>query len=194
MFTGLIRSLGTVGSFTSGNLVINVDRGFLTGMKTGDSVAVNGTCLSITSMTESSFTVFVSEETKKLTTVSILGQGSTVNLETPMRLGDMLHGHLVQGHVDGIGMVEEFHRSGQGWILKVKYPKELDAYIVHKGSIAVNGISLTVAKKYSLVFEVAIIPETVDRTSLKTIRKNDKVNLETDMVAKYVESLLKTER
>ncbi len=191
MFTGLVRDLGTIAGLNSGVLKINITSEFLADVRTGDSISVNGVCLSVTAMEKKSFNVFISEETRKLTTMAMMAVGETVNLEKPMRLGDMLHGHLVQGHVDGLGIVEDLYRKEQSWILKVKYPKELDPYIVYKGSIAVNGISLTVAKKYSLIFEVAVIPETIERTSLKFLGKNSKVNLETDLIAKYVENLIK---
>ena len=191
MFTGLIRDLGKVADFNAGVLSVSVAPGFLDGIRTGDSIAINVVCLSVTAMEKDLFRVFVSEETRRLTTSASMPVGQTVNLEKPMRLGEMLHGHLVQGHVDGLGSVEDLYRKDQSWILKVKYPKELDPYIVHKGSIAVNGISLTVAKKYSLIFEVAVIPETIERTSLKSLDKNSKVNIETDLVAKYVENMIK---
>jgi riboflavin synthase len=189
MFTGLIRDLGKIGSFESGQLLVHVAEDFLRDVRTGDSIAVNGVCLSVTSMEKERFTVFVSEETRRLTTTAMNPVGTLVNLEKPMQLGDRIHGHLVQGHVDGIGEVEDFHRQGQAWLLRVRFPVSLGKYIVHKGSIAVNGVSLTVAKKEKTWFEVAVIPETVERTVMKFFQKNDKVNLETDLVAKYVESL-----
>lgn len=191
MFTGLIQILGTVRSLDNNMLVISVpDPGFLKDMKPGDSISVNGACLSVTKLEPSAFQVFVTGETSGLTNIPLLKKNSRINLEKPLKLQDRMHGHLVQGHVDATGLVEELHRQAGNWVLKVKYPASLDRYIILKGSVAVNGISLTVAKKYGLIFECAIIPETIERTNLGTLRAGEKVNLEADMLAKYVESML----
>jgi len=191
MFTGLIRATGDVIERTGQNLEIGVnDAGFLAKAGVGDSMAVNGVCLTLTEKSSSRFSVFLSDETLKTTNLSLLRPGAKVNLESPLTLDGLLHGHLVQGHVDGTGIVEEFFRRGGSWVLKIRYSPEIDRYIVHKGSICVNGVSLTVAAKAGSLFEVAVIPETVEKTNFSGLKSGDKVNLEIDMIAKYVESLI----
>ena len=191
MFTGLIRMTGKVSERTGQNLgVQTADPAFLSDMKTGDSMAVNGVCLTLTAVSGGSFSVFLSSETLGLTNLPLLRTGDRVNLEKPMSLNDYVHGHLVQGHVDGIGIVEDFFRRGEDWTLKIRHDPGLGRYMAHKGAVAVNGVSLTISRKSGTMFEVAVIPETVRNTNLAGLRPGEKVNLETDLLAKYVENLL----
>jgi riboflavin synthase len=190
MFTGLIRSTGSVLERAGHDLKVRpADAGFLANAARGDSMAVNGVCLTLTTLAEGSFTVFMSDETLKLTNLPLLRPGAAVNLEKPLSLQDLLHGHLVQGHVDGLGIVEDLYRRGENWTLKVRHDPGMDRHMVLKGSIAVNGVSLTISGRTGSMFEVAVIPETVANTNLGGLRPGDKVNLETDLIAKYVDKL-----
>ena len=161
-------------------------------LRLGSSIAVNGVCLTARSVNENIFSAEMSHETLDRTSLGNLGKGSIVNLERPMRGDSRFGGHIVQGHVDGVGRIRGFDRQGDAWNLEVEHPEAGSRYIVEKGSITVDGISLTVASlKGSNVFSVAIIPHTFENTNLKAARPNDPVNLEFDVVAKYVENLIK---
>ena len=158
----------------------------------GSSIAVNGVCLTARTVNRTNFTAELSRETIDRTSLGSLAQGSRVNLERPMRLDSRFGGHIVQGHVDGLGRIRRFDREGDDWNLEVEYPAASSRYIIEKGSITVDGVSLTVASLLgSNVFSVAIIPHTFENTNLKTAKANDPVNLEFDVLAKYVESLIK---
>src|SRR5438094_5311142 len=195
MFTGIIEEVGEVveiedtGDFrtiaVTGNTVFD-------DLRTGSSIAVNGVCLTVRSLTSRSFTAELSRETLDRTSLGSLKKGTVVNLERPMRADSRFGGHIVQGHVDGVGRIWRFERQDDAWILEVEYPETDKRYLVQKGSITVDGISLTVAAlPASNIFSVAIIPHTFENTNLKTARPNDPVNLEFDVLAKYIESLLK---
>jgi riboflavin synthase len=158
----------------------------------GSSIAVSGVCLTARSIAGNIFSAEMSRETLGRTSLGGLVPGSLVNLERPMRADSRFGGHIVQGHVDGIGRVLRFPREGDAWNLEIEYPNNAVKYIVEKGSIAVDGISLTVASLPAPgVFSVAIIPHTYENTTLKGARPNDLVNLEFDVVAKYVEKLIR---
>ena len=152
---------------------------------------MNGVCLTVRSIDANTFTAEMSRETLDRTSLGNLGRKSGVNLERPMRADSRFGGHIVQGHVDGLGRIVHFKREGDAWDLAVEYPETAGGYIVEKGSIAVDGISLTVASlKGPRTFSVAIIPHTFENTNLRTAQAGDPVNLEFDVVAKYVENLL----
>jgi riboflavin synthase len=195
MFTGIIEEIGEVveikdaGDFRA----IHVrGKSIFDDLKLGSSIAVNGVCLTVRSIATNVFTAEMSRETLDRTSLGNLGRSSIVNLERPMRAESRFGGHIVQGHVDGIGWIRKFDREGDAWNLKVEYPAAGARYIVEKGSIAVDGISLTVASlQGSSVFSVAIIPHTFENTNLKVTKPGDPVNLEFDVIAKYVETLIK---
>jgi riboflavin synthase len=195
MFTGIIEELGEIveiqdaGDFrTIGIAGHNV----LDDLHTGSSIAVNGVCLTVRAMSNRAFSAEMSRETLDRTSLGSLTQGTLVNLERPMRADSRFGGHIVQGHVDGLGRIRRFDRKGDQWNLEIVYPDFGSPYIVAKGSIAVDGISLTVASlRESHIFSVAIIPHTFENTNLKASKPNAPVNLEFDVVAKYIENLLK---
>ena len=196
MFTGLIEEVGTIES-GAGSLPrknrriarIRVSAPSLAGqLKTGNSVAVSGVCLTALDITSRTFTADLAAETVERTTLSRLRKGARVNLELPTRAGAPLGGHIVQGHVDGRGKVVSFARRAnhsKDWLLRIAIPKAMEPLVVEKGSIAIEGISLTVAKIQKGVIEVAVIPHTAEVTNLKSLRPGDEVNLEADVMAKY---------
>ncbi len=161
-------------------------------LRAGSSIAVNGVCLTVRSMVSGTFAAEMSRETLDRTSLGSLKKDTGVNLERPMRADSRFGGHIVQGHVDGVGLIQLFERQGDAWNLEVEYPETDKQYLVQKGSIAVDGISLTVASfPRANIFSVAIIPHTFENTNLRTARVNDPVNLEFDVLAKYIETLLK---
>ena len=193
MFTGIVQAIGKL---KKGNplLIIEIlDQPF--DMQIGDSIAVDGICLTVKEISNNQFKVDVSEETLKKTT---LGEKSNinqiVNLEPALRISDRLGGHIVSGHIDGLGKVENIEKLEKSWLLSIKWQnKNFSKYIVDKGSICVNGISLTIAKSENEgeIFTIAIIPHTWENTNLKNLAIGDSVNLEGDALIKYVEKLLK---
>jgi len=195
MFTGIIEEIGEVVEIKeAGDFRAIHVRGktVFDDLKIGSSIAVNGVCLTVRSIATTVFTAEMSRETLDRTSLGKLATGSIVNLERPMRAESRFGGHIVQGHVDGIGWIRKFDREGDAWNLKIEYPAAGARYIVEKGSIAVDGISLTVAAlQGSSVFSVAIIPHTFENTNLKMSKTGDPVNLEFDVIAKYVETLIK---
>lgn len=195
MFTGIIEALGTVRSVRHdrGGRVVCVDAETIAReLRVGDSIAVNGACLTVVQHDNRTFTVELVEETLRRTTLGGLRVGARVNLERPLRLSDRLHGHLVQGHVDGIGrIVSKDPRGNSTWFV-VEIPALLTPYLIEKGSIALDGISLTIAEwSHNNMCAVAIIPHTAAVTTFGSRRVGDAVNIEVDMVAKYVESFLR---
>ena len=163
-------------------------------MKIGDSIAVDGICLTVKEIIQNKFTVDVSEETLKKTTLGLNSDlNQIVNLEPALRISDRLGGHIVSGHIDGLGIVENMEKLEKSWLLSIKWKNDnYSKYVVNKGSICVNGISLTIAKyeKEGLIFSIAIIPHTWHNTNLKNLNVGDSVNLEADALIKYVEKLL----
>jgi len=156
----------------------------------GDSVAVNGVCLTATSVQDGTFEAEVMHETLRRSSLAEVGEGSDVNLELALRAADRLGGHIVQGHVDGLGSVRDVREDGFARVVEIAAPPELLRYVVEKGSIAVNGVSLTVVDVNEDAFTVSLIPETLGRTTLGTAAAGAPVNLEVDVVAKYVEKLV----
>jgi len=193
MFTGLVEDVGKVGSLriVKGSAALSVETKLpLRAMPLGASIAVNGACLTVVKKTKSAFTVDVSPETLSLTNLQSLKKGSPVNLEQPMRFQDRLGGHLVTGHVDGVGTVAAIKPQGDFTVFSFSVPAALGALLVSKGSVAVDGISLTVNDCRRDRFSVAIIPFTLQHTNLRGRRVGDKVNIETDLIGKYVQSFL----
>jgi len=189
VFTGIIEELGTV-ERTGRRLRVQC-RQVLTDLKPSASVAVNGVCLTAVEVWAEGFAADLSPETLRLTNLGDLRAGSVVNLERALGAAGRLDGHLVQGHVDATGEVVGLERlESENWWLMVRHPRELGRYIVVKGSIAIDGISLTVAALEGDVLGVAVIPHTYEKTNLHTRRPGERVNLECDLLAKYVEKLL----
>jgi len=197
MFTGLIEDVGTIGDLRlqQKSAVLTVKTKLpVRSMARGASVAVNGACLTVVKKGLRSFTVDVSPETLQRTSLETLTVGSMVNLERPMRLADRLGGHLVTGHVDGVGAVAAIEKQGEFTIITFEVPAPLGALLVPKGSIAVDGISLTVNVCRKQRFSVAIIPFTLRHTNLRARKVGDKVNIETDLIGKYVQSFMRQRR
>ena len=192
MFTGLIEELGTVASVdkhdAGAKIVVRADL-VTSDIKSGDSIAVNGVCLTALDVRPTSFAADVSPETLQRTTINELRTNSRVNLERALTPATRLGGHIVQGHVDGRGTFLSAEQNGDFWTVKIGFPPDLARYFVQKGSVAVEGISLTIAALAKDHFEIAVIPKTWEMTNLSTLNPNDPVNLETDIIAKYVERL-----
>ncbi len=192
MFTGIIQSIGKLKQ-DKNLLEIEILNDFFD-MEIGDSIAVDGICLTVKEIFQKKFTVDVSEETLKKTTLGLkLNLNQIVNLEPALRISDRLGGHIVSGHIDGLGIVKNIEKLDQSWLLSIKWENNnFSKYVVNKGSICVNGISLTIAnyEKDGEIFTIAIIPHTWHNTNLKNLNVGDYVNLEADALIKYVEKLL----
>ena len=193
MFTGIIEEVGRVSSAGTGNLVVASSQ-VLQGMAPGQSMAVNGVCLTVTHFDASSFSVDVMPETLSRTNLGLLSAGDRVNLERPLALGGQLGGHLVQGHVDATGRVADMLWDGEALLLRFEAPPEVMRYVVEKGYIAVDGISLTVTSRDESSFQVSVVDFTRRHTNLGERRVGERVNLETDIIAKYVEQLSQARR
>ena len=198
MFTGIIEEVGRVAGVVNrnGNRRLTVSASALTReLKTGDSIAVSGVCLTAVEITPETFAADLAEETWKRTSFSRIKKGALVNLELPMRADGRLGGHIVQGHVDGTGKFVALDRirGGDDFWLQIEIPPELARYVIFKGSLSIEGISLTVAKIEGTRVAAAIIPHTVKMTNLKSLKAGDPVNLEVDVVAKYVEKMIRGE-
>lgn len=193
MFTGIIEELGKVRSIEqrgeNARIVIDA-RIVIEGTGHGDSIAVNGVCLTALDLTGNSFAADVSRETLERSTLGSLSEGSPVNLERAVTPTTRLGGHIVQGHVDGRGKFLSATGHGGSWTVRVGFPSELARYLVFKGSVSVEGISLTIAALSDDYFEIAVIPKTWEVTNLSHLKPGDDVNLEVDVIAKYVERLL----
>jgi riboflavin synthase len=193
MFTGIIEEVGEIAEIadSGGFRTVRVRaRRILDGIQAGASISVNGVCLTARTIHNDGFTADLSHETLERTSLKVLAAGSLANLERPMRADGRFDGHIVQGHVDGVGRIRGFTRKGDDYRLEVEFPESALRYIVEKGSISVDGISLTIARVKPYVFEVAIIPHTFDNTNLQRAQSGDPVNLEFDIIAKYVERML----
>ncbi len=196
MFTGLVQDLGTVTAVdaTADGVRLAVRTALAGEIALGDSVAVNGVCLTATRVQDGEFSADVMHETLRRSSLAEVGDGTTVNLELPLRASDRLGGHVVQGHVDGVGTVRELRDDGFARIVEIAVPAELLRYVVEKGSIAVDGISLTVVEAGEDFLSVSLIPETLERTNLGAAAPGQPVNLEVDVLAKYVEKLMAADR
>jgi len=188
MFTGLVEAVGEVVERkpTSGGFRLRIATAIAPQLAPGDSLAVSGVCLTVILAEEQEVHADIGPETARVTTLGSLAQGARVNLERPLRADSRLGGHFVQGHVDAIGHIEELRADADFHWLTVSFPPQLAPYIVHKGSIAVDGISLTVAGLGEDRFDVMIVPYTIQHTNLSAAQLRDRVNLECDMVGKYV--------
>lgn len=193
MFTGIVEEMGAVTSMEktlAGTRMVILASAVMSDLKIGDSVSVNGTCLTVVTKSERDFAVEISPETLSVTTLGHLAVGAPVNLERAMRLNERLGGHLVAGHVDGVGTIRSRHQEGNAIFFTIEAPPEVLRYCVVKGSITVDGISLTINDVSDHGFTVAIIPHTATVTTLGLKQVNDSVNLESDLIGKYVERLL----
>ena len=196
MFTGIIEGQGTIGAIRPAGqgkrLTIEADYA-LDQTKIGDSIAVNGACLTVVKINGKKFEVDLSPETLAASTFDKAKRGEHLNLERAMRLSDRIDGHLVSGHVDGIGVIEKREKLGNAIMVTIAVPEALSRYIIHKGSIAVDGISLTINTCEPKSFTVGIIPHTAGLTTIGMKQKGDPVNIETDMIGKYVERFTRGE-
>ena len=192
MFTGLVADKGTVTAVdaTADGVRLAVETALAPEISEGDSVAVNGVCLTATTIADGRFTADVMHETLRRSSLAEVAEGAPVNIELPLRASDRLGGHVVQGHVDGLGTIREIREDGFSRIVEITAAAETLRYVVEKGSIAVDGISLTVASVTDDSFSVALIPETLERTNLGAASPGQPVNLEVDVLAKYVEKLV----
>jgi riboflavin synthase len=210
MFTGITEHVGQIeslehaqdggrlrisfcGTATLGSAPEN-DAAIAQGTKLGDSISVNGCCLTVVEFTANHFTADLSGETLRRTNFGEKKPGHLVNLERPLSAGARLGGHFMQGHVDGVGRVTRLAPEGENWWLSVRVPQDLRRYVAEKGSIALDGISLTVARWHDGIADIAIIPFTYAKTNVRSMSVNDAINIETDILAKYVESLLDNEK
>ncbi|MDQ6760003.1 MAG: riboflavin synthase [Acidobacteriota bacterium] len=189
MFTGIVEELGTVAR--AGSRLQIVCRAILTDLQEGASIAVNGVCLTAVRITPEAFGADLSPETLARTSLGNLARRSLVNLERSLALGDRLGGHIVQGHVDGTAEVVSLNPLSDGnWDLRVSIPPELGRYMIFKGSVAIDGVSLTIASLSEEALSVAIIPHTYRNTSMQTYQPRTRVNIEVDQIAKYIEKLM----
>lgn len=188
MFTGIIEGVGTLSEVkgTGGGYRVRIHTPLSAELKEGDSLAVNGVCLTVILIDGEHVLADVGPETARVTTFNALQRGQEVNLERPMRGDGRFDGHFVLGHVDGVGVIEEIRQEGESRWLTIGFQPALAPYFIRKGSVAVDGISLTVAGLGERQFDVMVIPYTWSHTSLKNLRKGDKVNVECDMIGKYI--------
>lgn len=193
MFTGIIEELGTVKDIgitgNSAQIKLSAEK-VLENTRTGDSIAVNGVCLTVTGITSDGFSADVMPETLKRTSLSIVRRGDKVNLERAMAADGRFGGHIVSGHIDGTGTIRDYKKDGNAVWVTISAPDDILKLVVEKGSIAIDGISLTVAYVDDICFKVSIIPHTAGETTLLMKRVGDPVNLETDIIGKYVAKLL----
>ncbi|SHG91882.1 riboflavin synthase [Tepidibacter thalassicus] len=193
MFTGLVEEIGTVESITKGfksaKIIIKAKK-ILYDVKLGDSISTNGVCLTVTEYDNDKFCVDVMAETMRKSNLKNLKRGSKVNLERALRVGDRLGGHIVSGHIDGIGIVTSLEKEENATWISISTSSDILKYIVYKGSITIDGVSLTVSYVDDNIFKVSIIPHTKDETTLLTKNIGDEVNLECDLIGKYIEKFL----
>jgi riboflavin synthase len=192
VFTGLVSDLGRItrAERSADGVRLTVDCGLTSDLHPGDSVAVNGVCLTAIAVAGGAFEADVMNETLQRSSLRDAAAGTEVNLELPLRASDRLGGHIVQGHVDGVGTVQELADDGFARRVRISAPDEVLRYVVEKGSVAVDGVSLTVADCDNASFTVSLIPETLQRTNLQQAQAGTRVNLEVDVLAKYVEKLV----
>ena len=188
MFTGIVEAVGTLAEVkgTGGGFRVRIQTPLSSDMKEGDSLAVNGVCLTVILIDGDHILADVGPETSRVTTFGALQRGQEVNLERPVRGDGRMDGHFVLGHVDGVGVIEEIRTEGESHWLTIGFQPALAPYFIRKGSVAIDGVSLTVAGLGERQFDVMVIPYTWGHTSLKGLKKGDKVNLECDMIGKYV--------
>jgi riboflavin synthase len=192
VFTGLVADLGTVEAVDASDAGVRLIVRTGLELREGDSVSVNGVCLTATSVPDGSFTADVMHETLRRSSLGVLEEGSKVNLELPLRADERLGGHFVQGHVDGLGTIWDVREEGFSHVVTIGAPPEIMRYVIEKGSIAVDGVSLTVSGLGEDWLQVSLIPETLERTILGEATTGTPVNLEVDVLAKYIERLVPT--
>ncbi len=193
MFTGLIEELGRVKEIkkkSEGWKLMIEASSVLDDLKEGDSIAVDGTCLTITRLFPNGFEVDLSLESLKVTNFSYLKPGKMVNLERALKVGERLGGHILLGHIDAVGRVENFQKKKDFALLTIEYPGAIESYLAYKGSVGVNGVSLTISSLLNHSFSVTLIPLTLEKTNLSYLKRGDLVNIETDILARYVGRLL----
>ena len=189
MFTGIIETTGKIQKLTKNQLVIEAPE-IIPELKKGSSIAVDGVCLTVVDLSDQTFTADFMPETTKKTIILGYNIGNPVNLELPMKADGRFEGHIVTGHVEGVGEIIDIQKDSNANVLTIKIPDELVKYVVPKGSIAINGISLTIMDIQDNQFTISLIPHTWEVTNLHTLNVGDKVNIETDIMAKHVEKLL----
>ncbi|MFQ5675358.1 MAG: riboflavin synthase [bacterium] len=193
MFTGLIEEIGTIKKVENASGVLRFTiaaKEVLSELAVDDSIAINGVCLTVVGFSKSNFLVEAVEETLRKTTLGLLKTGSQVNLERSLRFSDRMGGHFVQGHVDGVAEVTAVKSQAGGQLLAIKLPRRLLKYVISEGSIAINGVSLTVARLKDDEIIISLIPHTLVRTTLNGLQVGEQVNIEVDLIGKYVESIL----
>ena len=194
MFTGIIQAIGNISKIDSNGpdscIVFKAGRMKLDDVKIGDSISVNGVCLSITEKTKDSFSSDLSSETLSLTTFIEMRANSKVNLEKAMNFSSRVNGHLIAGHVDGVGIIKEMKNDGRSILILIEFPEELEKYISKKGSIAVDGVSLTINGTKENTFSINIIPHTLSGSIISEYNIGTKVNIEVDLIARYLEKLV----
>ncbi|SMO34116.1 riboflavin synthase [Fodinibius sediminis] len=188
MFTGIIQEVGELNriNMLDGGRELTIGCSFAGELNIDQSISINGVCHTVTRHDQATFTVQSVEETLRKTNIGTLEEGNPVNLERSLRPDQLLDGHLVQGHVDAVGTIEQIQKEGTDWLITVSYPPENAALVVGRGSVALDGISLTVADEQDHAFTVAIIPYTFEHTNLKAREEGDAINLEFDVLGKYV--------
>lgn len=195
MFTGIINNLGKLEDKKNTRFTFSAPTHFCNRIKNGTSIAINGACLTVVDKpTKKSFSVEIMPETLNITMLGYVKNNSLVNLELPLTTRDFLSGHLVQGHVDGVGKLKKLSKKGDSFLLKFSIPETYSKFIVAKGSITVNGVSLTVISTKDATFTVGIIPHTWKHTIFHTLKNGNLVNIEVDILAKYVFNLMKKEK
>ena len=194
MFTGIIQAIGNISKIDSNGpdsrIVFKAGKMKLDDVKIGDSISVNGVCLSITEKTKNSFSSDLSSETLSLTTFIEMRANSKVNLEKAMNFSSRVNGHLIAGHVDGVGVIKEMKNDGRSILILIEFPEELEKYISKKGSIAVDGVSLTINGTKENTFSINIIPHTLSGSIISEYNIGTKVNIEVDLIARYLEKLV----
>ena len=194
MFTGIIQAIGNISKIDSNGpdsrIVFKAGRMKLDDVKIGDSISVNGVCLSITEKTKDSFSSDLSSETLSLTTFIEMRANSKVNLEKAMNFSSRVNGHLIAGHVDGVGVIKEMKNDGRSILILIEFPEELEKYISKKGSIAIDGVSLTINGTKENTFSINIIPHTLSGSIISEYNIGTKVNIEVDLIARYLEKLV----
>lgn len=195
MFTGIIEQTGEILAINPAptSKKFRIEYASSGSLEVGESINLNGACQTVIQISDNSFWVEAMQETLRKSNLNQLQVGDRVNLERSLRVSDRISGHLVTGHVDTTGLIAEIEILPDSWVLKVSFPSELKKYVAPKGSIAVNGISLTIIESEQNLFTVGIIPHTWQKTNLNKLKIGDRVNLEFDLIAKYLESLLKRE-
>jgi riboflavin synthase len=196
MFTGIVEAVGTIAEVkrTGDGFRMRVETSIAPSLKLGDSVSVNGVCLTVILIDGEQLLADIGPETARVTTLAGLQRGQQVNLERPLKSDGRIDGHFVLGHVDAVGVVEELRKEGGSHWITVEFPPALAPYLVWKGSVAMDGVSLTIAGLGERHFDVQIIPFTWSNTTLRTLRKGDKVNLECDVLGKHVVRVLDTRK